>query len=52
MKKFAVIGVSLLAALAILAYVFLADRSSDTEDTNEAACTVRENRLEPESKLS
>ncbi len=37
MKKFAVIGVSLLAALAVLAYVFLADRSDDLEDTNEDA---------------
>ena len=37
MKKFAVIGVSLLVALAVLAYVFLADRSADTENPKEAA---------------
>ncbi len=37
MKKFAVIGVSLLAALAVLTYVLLANRSAEREDTNEAA---------------
>ncbi len=37
MKKFAVIGVSLLAALAVLTYVFSADHSDDAEDTNEDA---------------
>ncbi len=35
MKKFAVIGVSLLLALAVVAYVFLDGRSADTKDTNE-----------------
>ena len=36
MKKFAVIGVSVLAALAVLVYVLLADRSTDTWEMNEA----------------
>ena len=34
MKRFAVIGVSLLSALAVLAYVLLVDRSADPENTN------------------
>ena len=37
MKKFPVIGISLLLALAVVAYVFLADRSSDTEHTSADA---------------
>ncbi len=37
MKKFAVIGVSLLLVLAVVAYVLLADRSADTEEMKEAA---------------
>ncbi len=37
MKKFAVIGVSLLAALAVLTYVLLAGHSDDAEDRKETA---------------
>ena len=37
MKKFVVIGVSLLAAVAVLAYVFLGDRPADMGDTSDAA---------------
>ena len=37
MKKFVVIGVSLLAAVAVLAYVFLGDRPADMGDTSHAA---------------